>query len=74
MIYVTKSYGGRINVELSFLRKRKKIKYNKKITTCIFQTMTMNSFLIQHDAMRGQWQPMHICKHQAICSFMMAEL
>ena len=36
--------------------------------------MAMNSFVIPHDLMGGQMGTMHICKHQAIRSFMMAEL
>ena len=48
MIYVAQNYGGSINLELSFLGKR------KKTTPCNFQTMAMNSFVIPHDLMRGQ--------------------
>ena len=51
---------------------------NEKTTTaCNFQTMTMNSFVIPHDLMRGQiggYVCIAICKHEAIRSFMMAKL
>ena len=35
--------------------------------------MAMSSFVISHD-LEAKWEPMHICKHEAICSFTMAEL
>ena len=44
---------------------------NKKKTN--FQTMAMNSFVISHD-LEAKWEPMYICKHEAIRSFTMAEL
>ena len=51
---------------------------NEKTTTaCNFQTMTMNSFVIPPDLMRGQiggYVCIAICKHEAIRSFMMAKL
>ena len=37
-----------------------------------FQTMASNSFALPHDFTK--WEPMHICKHEAICSVMTAEL
>ena len=37
-----------------------------------FQTMATNPFVLQHDFTK--WEPMHICKHEAICSVMTAEL
>ena len=48
MIYVAENVGDSINLELSFLGKR------KKKTAFNFQTMTTNSFVIPHDLMRVQ--------------------
>ena len=49
------------------------MKKQKTKKNCNFQTMAMNSFVISHD-LEAKWEPMHICKHEAICSFTMAEL
>ena len=34
------------------------------------------SILLLYHMILGEakWEPMHVCKHEAICSFMMAEL
>ena len=45
----------------------------KTTTACNFQTMTMNSFVISHDLMRGQIGG-HANERLLICSFMMVEL
>ena len=42
--------------------------------TFFFQTMTMDSFVIPLDLMRDKWESLHICKLEAFCSFMMAEV
>ena len=47
---------------------------NEKTIACNFQTMTMNTFVIHIVWWEAKWEAMHICKHEAIHSFMMAEL
>ena len=45
-----------------------------KTTSCNFQTTVIDSFVIPHDLMRGQIGSYAYSKHEAIHSFMMAEL
>ena len=47
----------------------------KMATTCNFQTMNINSFVMPHDLMRCQIGSYgYIYKYKAICSFMIAKL
>ena len=67
MICVAENYGGSINLELSFLRKR------KKTIACNFQTIAINSFVIAHDMMGNQMRTYVYLLISSYC-FMMAEL
>ena len=68
MIYVAENFGDSINLELSFLGKRKK----KQLL--IFKPWLQILSLYHMIWWGSKWEPMHICKHEAICSVMMAEL